>query len=57
MWFIFLTMFCTAFFGILGAPEELVGIFAITGVFGSLMIIIASLIFFPSSKLTPYLGQ
>jgi len=50
MWFIFLTMFCTAFFGILGAPEELIGIIAITGVFGTLMIIIASLIFFPSSK-------
>ena len=57
MWFIFLTMFCTAFFGILRAPEELVAIFAITGVFGSLMIIIASLIFFPSSKVSPYLGQ
>ena len=49
-WFIFLTLFCTAFFGILGAPEELVGIIAITGVFGSFMIILASLIFLPSSK-------
>lgn len=49
-WFIFFTMFCTAFFGIIGAPEELVGILAITGVFGTMMIIIASLIFFRSSK-------
>ena len=50
LWFIFLTMFSTAFFGILGAPEELIGIIAITGVFGAMMIIIASLIFLPSSK-------
>ena len=49
-WFIFFTMFGTAFFGILNAPEELVGILAITGVFGSMMIILASLIFFRSSK-------
>lgn len=49
-WFIFLTMFCTAFFGIVGAPEEFVGIIAITGVFGSFMIMLASLIFLPSSK-------
>jgi len=50
-WFIFFTMFCTAFFGILNAPDELVGILAITGVFGSMMIILASLIFLPSSKI------
>lgn len=49
-WFIFLTMFCTAFFGILGAPEELIGIIAISGVFGAMMIIIGSLVLFPSSK-------
>ncbi len=49
-WFIFLTMFCTSFFGIVGAPDELVGLFAITGVFGSFMIVLASLIFLPSSK-------
>ena len=49
-WFIFFTMFCTAFFGILNAPEELVGILAITGVFGAMMIILGSLIFLPSSK-------
>jgi len=49
-WFIFFTMFCTAFFGILNAPEELVGLLAITGVFGSFMIVLASLIFLPSSK-------
>lgn len=50
LWFIFLTMFSTAFFGILGAPDELIGIIAISGVFGAMMIIIASLIFLPSSK-------
>lgn len=50
-WFIFFTMFCTAFFGILGAPEEFVGILAITGVFGAMMIILGSLIFLPSSKM------
>lgn len=60
-WFIFLTLFCTAFFGILNAPEELVGIIAITGVFGSFMIILASLVFLPSSRtnfaMMPHLQQ
>ncbi len=49
-WFIFLTLFCTAFFGIVNAPDALVGLCAITGVFGSFMIVLASLIFLPSSK-------
>jgi len=49
-WFIFLTMFATAFFGILDAPEELIGIIAVTGVFGAMMIIIGSLVALPSSK-------
>jgi hypothetical protein len=49
-WFIFLTMFLTAFFGILGAPDELVGICAITGVFGAMMIIVGSLFLLPSSE-------
>ena len=49
-WFIFLTMFATAFFGILNAPEELIGIIAVTGVFGAMMIIIGSLTLLPSSK-------
>jgi hypothetical protein len=44
-------MFSTAFLGILDAPEELIGIIAITGVFGAIMIILASLVFFPSSKM------
>ncbi|MBK8467341.1 MAG: zinc ribbon domain-containing protein [Chloracidobacterium sp.] len=48
-WFIFL-IFATAFFGILGAPEELVGITALTGVFGAMMIIIGSLVALPSSR-------
>lgn len=49
-WFIFLTMFATAFLGIVGAPDELIGIIAITGVFGAMMIIIGSLVALPSSK-------
>lgn len=49
-WFIFFTCFLTAFFGILGAPDELLGILAVTGFFGGLMFLIASLIFFRSSK-------
>ncbi len=63
-WFIFLTMFCTAFFGILGAPEELIAIIAISGVFGAMMIIIGSLVLLPSSRppvvmpssMQPFLG-
>ncbi len=51
-WFIFLTMFMTAFFGIVGAPDELIAVTAITGVFGAMMIIIGSLVFLPSSKPT-----
>ena len=51
-WFIFLTMFSTAFFGIIGAPDSLVGVLAIIGVFGALMIVLASLVFLPSSKPT-----
>lgn len=51
-WFLFLTLFCTSFFGVLGAPEEFVGVLAVTGLFGSIMIILASLIFLPSSKPT-----
>lgn len=50
IWFIFLTMFSTAFLGILDAPEELIGIIAVTGVFGAMMIIIGSLVALPSSK-------
>lgn len=53
-WFIILTMFLTAFLGILGAPEELIGIVAITGVFGGLLSIIGSLILLPSSKKSTY---
>src|SRR4051812_10289176 len=50
IWFIFLTMFMTAFLGILNRPDELIGIVAITGVFGAMMIIIGSLVALPSSK-------
>jgi hypothetical protein len=43
-------MFLTAMLGILDAPEELIGIVAITGVFGAMMIIVGSLVALPSSK-------
>ena len=55
-WFIFLTMFSTAFLGILNAPDELLGIIAITGVFGAMMIIIGSLVLLPSSKVPLFPG-
>lgn len=51
-WFIIFTMFLTAFFGILNAPDELVAIVAITGFFGSILSLLISLVFFPSSKST-----
>jgi hypothetical protein len=50
IWFIFFTMFSTALLGILNAPEELIAIIAVTGVFGAMMIIIGSLVGLPSSK-------
>lgn len=50
IWFIFLTMFCTAMLGILNAPDELIAIVAVTGFFGAMMIIIGSLVGLPSSK-------
>ncbi|MGH9946179.1 MAG: hypothetical protein ACRD6X_03175 [Pyrinomonadaceae bacterium] len=52
-WFIFFTMFLTAAFGILGV-EELAGLAAITGVFGTMFIIIASLVLLPSSKINRF---
>jgi hypothetical protein len=54
-WFIFLTMFATAFFWILNAPEELIAVIAVTGVFGAMMIIIGSLALLPSSKSPTFL--
>lgn len=50
IWFIFFTMFMTSVFGILGG-DELAGLSAVIGVFGSLCILIASLVMLPSSKL------
>ena len=52
-WFIFFTMFMTSIGGILGS-DELAGIFAVTGVFGTMLIIIASLVLLPSSKLNRF---
>jgi hypothetical protein len=50
LWFVVLTMFLTSFFAILQAPEQFVALLAITGVFGSIITIIGSLILLPSSK-------
>jgi hypothetical protein len=50
-WFIFFTMFMTSVWGILNV-DELAGLCAVTGVFGALLILIGSLVFLPSSKLT-----
>lgn len=50
IWFIFLTMFCTAILRILDAPGELIGIIAVTGVFGAMMIIVGSLVALPSAR-------
>lgn len=52
-WFIFFTMFMTSVFGILDV-EELAGLCAVTGVFGTLLIIIASLILLPSSRINKF---
>lgn len=50
VWFIFFTMFMTSVWGILNV-DELAGLCAVTGVFGALVILIASLVFLPSSKM------
>jgi hypothetical protein len=49
-WFIFFTMLLPAIMGIMNAPDEPMGISAVIGFFGMLMIIIGSLVFFRSSK-------
>lgn len=49
-WFIFFILILTPFFGIVNAPDELTGMSAIIGVFGSLMLLIASLTLLKSSK-------
>ncbi len=48
-WFVFFTMFMTSVIGILGG-EELAGLAAVTGVFGTMLIIIGSLVLLPSSR-------
>ncbi len=48
-WFVFFTMFMTSVFGILNV-EEMAALCAVTGVFGTMLIIIASLVLLPSSK-------
>ena len=53
-WFVFFAMFMTSVWAILNAPDELVAISAVTGVFGGLLLLIGSLAILPSSK-TPKL--
>ncbi len=48
-WFILFTMFFTSIAGILDLGD-LAGVFAVMGVFGSMLILIASLVALPSSK-------
>lgn len=50
LWFILFTMLLPAIIGIGNGPEEAQGIFAVIGFFGGLMMLIASLVFLPSSK-------
>ena len=52
-WFIFFTMLLPAIMGILNAPDEPMGVSAVIGFFGMLMIIIGSLVFLRSSKEPP----
>lgn len=49
LWFFFFVMFMTPVWGILDV-EELAAISAVTGIFGSILILIFSLVFLPSSK-------
>ncbi len=49
LWFFFFVMFLTPVWGILDV-EELAAISAVTGIFGSILILIFSLAFLPSSK-------
>jgi len=49
LWFFFFVLFLTPVWGILNV-EELAAISAVTGVFGSILILIFSLAFLPSSK-------
>lgn len=56
-WFIFFVPFLTWIFGGVFDFEVLAGILALTGVFGALMILIASLVYLPSSKVKPLFRQ
>ncbi len=53
VWFVLFTLFATPFFGIIDAPDALTFLAAMTGVFGSILLLVASLIFLPSSKPLP----
>jgi hypothetical protein len=49
-WVILFMMLIPAMLGIIGAPGEAAGFFAVIGLFGGLMMLIASLVFLPSSR-------
>ena len=50
LWFILFTMLIPAIIGIASGPEEAQGISAVIGFFGGLMMLIAALVFLPSSR-------
>lgn len=50
LWFILFTMLLPAMIGVVNGPGELQGLTAVIGFFGGLMMLIASLVFLPSSR-------
>ena len=46
-WFLIFTVVFTSFLGLLGAPDELMGLLALMGVFGGLLIVLFSAFFLP----------
>jgi hypothetical protein len=51
-WFILFTIMLVSIIGIVGGPGEAQGVLAVIGIFGGLMMLIASLVFLPSSRPT-----
>lgn len=56
-WMILFMMLIPSIIGIAGGPDEAMGITAVIGVFGGMMMIIASLVFLQSSKQSPFVPQ
>jgi hypothetical protein len=50
MWFILFTMLFTSIMGNMNAPDEIVAVSAVIGIFGAMMFVIGSLALLPSSK-------